>query len=137
MTELDFALLDAAAAGDIAAIDRLLVAGANPNTRDILSGYTALHHAATAGHLPAVRILIERGADFGDRRNTVYASPLASAVVAGRLEVVAYLLSKGADPSECLYGDDKTLIDEARDEGHLQIVELLQASLTRAGDDTL
>jgi ankyrin repeat protein len=75
MTWAGYALLSAASAGDSAEVSRLLSLGADPNTRDVLSGYTALHDAATAGHLAVVRCLVEHGAEIGDRRNTVYESP--------------------------------------------------------------
>ena len=64
-------LLDAARAGDTPTVRRLIAAGTDPNCRDILSGYTALHQAATAGHLDVVRLLVEAGAEITDRRNTV------------------------------------------------------------------
>ena len=44
-------LLEAAGVGDLGAVQRLLAEGTDPNTWDVLSGYTALVYAATAGHL--------------------------------------------------------------------------------------
>jgi len=129
--EPEFALLNAASAGDVAEVQRLLDAGVSPKIRHILTGYTALHNAARAGHLVVVRLLVEQGADISDRYNTVCESPLACASLAGQTEVVGYLLTKGADPSELLYGDDKSMIDEARDNGFPQIAEMLQASLSQ------
>ena len=131
--ESEFALFNAASVGDVAEVQRLLAAGVSLKMRDILSGYTALHNAARAGHIVIVRLLVEQGADISDRHNTVCESPLACASLAGQTEVVGYLLTKGADPSELLYGDDKSLIDEARDNGFPQIVEMLQASLWQRG----
>jgi ankyrin repeat protein len=124
-------LLDAARAGDAPTVRRLLSAGTNPNCRDILSGYTALHQAATAGHLEVVRLLVEAGAEITDRRNTVYESALAGAVVAGRTEVVAYLLAHRANPFERLYGDDRPLLEEAQEAGYVQMAELLHEALRR------
>ena len=132
--EVGLALLSASSAGDLSEVTRLLSLGADPNERDVLSGLTAVHNAAGAGHLAVVRCLVEHGADIEDRRNTVYESPLATAVLVGREDVVAYLLSRGADPEECLYGDDRPLIDEARESGHYRIAELLRGSIKRRSE---
>jgi ankyrin repeat protein len=124
-------LLDAARAGDVSSVRRLISAGADPNCRDILSGYTALHQAATRGQLAVVRLLVEAGANIADRRNTVYESALAGAVVAGQIEVVTYLLAQGADPRERLYADDRPLVEEAEQAGYTQIAGLLREALGR------
>jgi ankyrin repeat protein len=118
-------LLGAARAGDILTVRRLLSAGTNAHCRDILSGYTALHQAAISGHLEVVQLLVEAGAEIAERRNTVYESALAGAVVAGQTDVVDYLLARGADPNERLYGDDRPLLEEARQAGYVRIAELL------------
>src|SRR5262249_42526343 len=124
-------LLDAARAGDAPTVRRLISVGTDPNCRDILSGYTALHQAATAGHLEVVRLLVEARADITDRHNTVYESALAGAVVAGRTDVAAYLLARGANPCERLYGDERPLAEEAEQAGHTRMAELLREALSR------
>jgi hypothetical protein len=133
--ELNLALLDSVKRGDGDEVGWLLAAGADPNARDLLSGYTALHEAARGGHLGIVRALVEHGAAVGDRHNTVYESPLAAAVLGGHTETVAYLLSRGADPNERLYGDDKLLLDEAVGAGHGAIAHLLRRASAASPHD--
>jgi ankyrin repeat protein len=122
-------LLEAARKGDVAEVRGLLARGADPNARELLSGYTALHFAAVGGHLDVVRLLVESGARVDDRQNTVFESPLAGAVVAGRADVVAYLLARGADPCERLYGDDHSLLEEAEHYGAVTVAELLRQAI--------
>jgi ankyrin repeat protein len=55
-------LQQAAAAGDVAALRRLLAAGADLNQPD-MNGFLALHHAAQRGHVVAVQLLLAAGAD--------------------------------------------------------------------------
>jgi uncharacterized protein len=128
MTAADnwLSLLDAARTGDAPTVRRLLAAGTNPNCRDVLSGYTALHQGATAGHLEVVQMLVEAGAEITNRQNTVCESALAGAVVAGQTPVVAYLLAHGANPCERLYGDDRPLLEEAQEAGNSEMAELLR-----------
>jgi len=65
-------LMAAARTGDLAEMRRLLDAGADPNARDALNGWTPLYHAIHKGQLDAVRLLLERGVNpnQGARRNT-------------------------------------------------------------------
>jgi ankyrin repeat protein len=122
-------LLEAVRNGNLAEVRTLLARGADPNARELLSGYTALHFAAVGGHLDVVRLLVESGARVDDRQNTVFESALAGAVVAGRADVVAYLLARGADPCERLYGDDHSLLEEAEHFGAITVAELLRQAI--------
>lgn len=63
------ALHQAAGAGQVAAMDLLLTAGADPRGRDG-SGYTALMRAADAAHLEAGRRLLDAGAEVNARLGT-------------------------------------------------------------------
>ena len=63
------ALHQAAGAGQVAAMDLLLTAGADPRGRDG-SGYTALMRAADAAHLEAGRRLLDAGAEVNARLET-------------------------------------------------------------------
>lgn len=56
------AIHSAAAGGSTEIIERVLLAGADPNTRQH-GGFTALHAAAGAGRLDMVRALLAHGAD--------------------------------------------------------------------------
>jgi hypothetical protein len=86
---MDQGLIDAAKAGDVAAVQNFLNSGADVNQGDE-QGWTLLNFAAGKGHLDLVKFLVERGADpfkVGRDRRTPYMIALA----AGRVEVVKYL----------------------------------------------
>ena len=85
----------AASAGDVAAVERLLAAGAPVDAANAY-GATALLMAADRGRLEVVRLLLARGADV-DLKDSYYGgSPVAAAAQRGHLEVVKLLLEKGA-----------------------------------------
>ena len=65
VVELDH-LIDAACAGDVAQLRRILGKGHNPHTVDE-NGYPILALAAVGGHAKAVRELLTRGADLEAR----------------------------------------------------------------------
>ena len=83
------ALLQAAAAGDLAAVRCLIGTGVDLETRDA-AGRTALMHAAHGGHTAVVRALAVAGADIEvrDARNW---SALMIAAHEGRLPSVRLL----------------------------------------------
>jgi cytohesin len=92
----DSQLLAAAADGDEAAVDRLLTAGTDPNTRDDRGG-TALHFAAISGHLSVVKRLCHAPSiDLrrGDAKN-VHAVHLAA--WKGHAEIAVWLLRHSAE----------------------------------------
>jgi len=88
----------AAAAGDLAGVQRLLAEGARP---DGLEGerWTPLGRAARHGHLDVLRALVAAGArvDRPDRANRW--TPLMHAIHKGQTGAVAALLEAGADPN--------------------------------------
>lgn len=88
------ALVRAAAAGDVAALGRLLADGVSPDIRDAM-GSGSLHKAAEAGSLDAVKALVEAGADIEKPDMTLW-TPLTWAAGAGHPAVVEYLLAQGA-----------------------------------------
>ena len=58
----------------------LLDRGANPNTQDIISGYTALHHAVRSSHSEMVDALLAHGAD-PEIRNYLKMTPFGLAIL--------------------------------------------------------
>src|SRR4051794_25662644 len=84
MTVLDRALLEAAAAGDAAAVSRLLAAGADVTARDA-NRRTALLVATGANHVEVARLLIAAGADV-NARDDLEDSPYLLAAASGHLE---------------------------------------------------
>lgn len=90
----------AAIAADLAAMDRLLASGADPNAGDA-NGSTALIHAALQGHLAVVDVLLDRGADVGCT-NGAGEKALMLAARAGHSDIVRRLIAAGADGAEAL-----------------------------------
>ena len=87
-------LHDAARAGDIAAVRRLLERGANVNARDEYRR-TPLHHAAFSGNTEVAALLIQKGANV-NARDEYQETPLHHAAYWGKTEVAALLIQKGA-----------------------------------------
>lgn len=89
------ALMLAAKAGDLAASDRLLAAGADIDARNP-NGGTALMYAALGGSEVLVDRLLAAGADVNARASNGW-NALMIAAAKGRAEIVQRLLAAGAD----------------------------------------
>ena len=123
----DAPLLAAARAGDVAALRRLLDAGAPVDARDA-RGRTALLVATHADQVEAARLLIARGADV-NARDDLQDSPFLYAGAEGRLEILKLTLAAGADlASTNRYGG--TALIPAAHHGHVETVrELLKTKI--------
>ena len=86
---LGLAVQEAAEKGDVAAVTRLLDAGADPDAPNEI-GVTSLHLAAYEGRLEVVTLLLDRGAD-PDARDDFGKTPLDLAEDRGHDEVAALL----------------------------------------------
>jgi ankyrin repeat protein len=101
--ELDYAtgeqarLIDAAEAGERAALETLLQQGVNPNGLSGYRGSTALVHAVARGDVEMVRLLLDAGAD-PDQRGGGH-TPLGLAALRGHTRVAGLLLKAGANPN--------------------------------------
>jgi len=118
----DRALFEAADAGDVQTVARLINEGANVNSA-IHGDGSPLIAAARNGHLSTVRLLLDRGADAnmpvpGD------GSPLIMAAREGHTEVVSLLLDRGATIDLAVADDENALI-QASANGQLEVVKLL------------
>ncbi|XP_048200392.1 espin-like protein [Perognathus longimembris pacificus] len=81
--------------GDLAALERLLEAGAlGPGTADAL-GAGLVHHAARAGRLDCVKFLVERAKLPGNRRAHNGATPAHDAAATGHLAELGWLVRHG------------------------------------------
>jgi outer membrane protein assembly factor BamB len=89
------ALLDAARAGDRAAVLKSLGAGASVDTANKY-GVSALGFAAERGHFDIVRLLVDRGADVNAVDSFYGSRPVDFALRGGRLDIAVYLLEHKA-----------------------------------------
>jgi len=94
LSELEAALLDAAAKGDTERVKNLLDKGVNVNVKD-QQGSNPLAHAAWFGHTDTAKLLIERGADVNAKKNDDK-SVLELATMRGHENIVQLLKKAGA-----------------------------------------
>jgi len=134
---LDEALVWAAKAGRVEAIERLVALGARVDA-DPYRG-TPLTWAAVNGRVEAVRTLVELGADpnrrgtFGGPDHGEGITALHPAAQAGRREAVELLLELGADPTvrDALHGGDAA--GWARFGGHAGLAAFLEHRRAHGG----
>ena len=117
-------LISAAASGDVAAVEKLLLLGLPVNGADA-QGATALLRAAGNGHAMMVSSLLDHGADAG-RAAATGATALSAAVSARKSDVVERLLAHGVVPDQRLKGGGTALMIAAA-LGYPEIVTLLLA----------
>ncbi len=115
-------LIEAARAGDSAAVRALLEQGADAGGR-AADGATALHWAAYLDDRTAAELLIDAGADVA-AANRAGVTPLSLAAAGAGAELVARLLEAGGDPNERLQGGETPLMMAART-GRLAVMDVL------------
>ena len=118
------AVVRAAAAGNINALQAAVEGGGDVNARD-QRGLTALMHAADRGYTLIVPLLLRAGAD-PDLRAVDGPTALFLAVLRGHIEIVEVLLEAGADTSiRGLEGMTPIKLAQTRKK-HSEILELLE-----------
>lgn len=120
------ALRKAIRAGDVAAVQRLLAAGADVNAASE-TGRTPLYRAALSGRTEVVRVLLAAGADV-NAATTSGRTPLHIAISMRRNEVVRVLLDKGANVNAAIKGgvkDGQTPLHLAASDGLADVVRVL------------
>jgi hypothetical protein len=127
------ALFDAAHAGNVELLRKLLAEGANVNWRNA-GGWTPLMIASAERQLDSVVILLEAKAD-PNQRNSYGRTALMFASRYGQLAIVERLLAAGADPN-VVPGDATgfTALVSAAIEGHAAVIRTL---LAKGADPTL
>jgi ankyrin repeat protein len=120
-----FELLETITTASLHEISRLLDAGANPNTRDVLDGSTCLHQLASTGRLDAIQLLLSRGADPNILTQNTTTSPLAVAALAGKETTVDLLIENGALLSQSELTSN--LIEECQTLGYHKIANFLKS----------
>jgi len=115
----DDALVQAAAQGDAAEVNRLLKEGAHLDAADRF-GQTALLAAVQNNRTDIVKLLIERGADV----NGVDAAALPLAADQNNLDIAKLLLEKAANPEDKDGAGDTALL-KSIDRGNTNMLRLL------------
>lgn len=113
----------AAVAGDLAALDILLSAGASPAA--LSNWYPPLSHAAANGHLNTAQLLLDSGAAV-DQRKPHNSTALMASAFNGKTDVTALLLSRGA-AVDAQNSAGHTALMMAAEQGHTPAVRLLLA----------
>lgn len=103
-------LTDAAKAGDLAQVGKLLADGTDANEAQV-DGTTALHFAAERDDLAMAQALLKAGAN-PDQRNRTDAKPLQLAALNGSAAMLALLIEAGADVNapQTISGDTALMI---------------------------
>ena len=108
-------------------IDKLLSAGANPNTQTAKHGNTALIIAAHCGYEKGVEILLNAAADV-NIQNSDGDTALHDAAEKGHLAVCKMLLASGALAS-VTNSNGNTPFDDALNNGHHEVCEQLRTRM--------
>lgn len=116
-------LYQAAAAGDLSAVEQLLASGAAVDAPD-RNGETPLMAAALADRPEIAELLVSRGADLS-ARNAGGFSPLHAAAYSGSIAVATILLDRGAAIEDTANKAHASPLMVAADEGRAGVVDLL------------
>ena len=108
-------------------LDKLLSAGANPNTQTAQLGSTALMTAAAYGYEKGVKIVLNAAADV-NIQNSLGHTALHYAAERGHLAICKILLASGALASVTA-SDGYMPLDLAQHNGHHKVCELLRSTM--------
>ena len=122
---LEQSLIEAAKAGDAAAVGALLREGVDANAAEV-DGTTVLHWAVHRDAVDMVELLLGAGADVA-AANRYGVVPLALACLNGSAVIAETLLDAGADPNATQPGGETALMTAART-GVVEPVRLLLAT---------
>ncbi len=109
--ELNAQLIEAAKAGNIEDVKRLLEQGAEVDAQDYYRE-TAMMWAARKGHLKIIEFLVGKGADVNARNNYGWTA-IMNAAWRGRVDVVEFLANKGVDVNVKNYNGETALMKAA------------------------
>ena len=123
--EAEASLIEAARAGDGAAVEALLDGAVDVNASET-GGMTALHWAVQRDAADVVGLLLDAGAD-ATAPNRYGVAPLTLAAINGNAAIVGRLLAAGADPNRRL-ADGETVVMTAARTGQPDVVQALLAA---------
>lgn len=118
--------------GDAAAVERLILAGADPNA-STPRGATPLALLTKSGDRDGVRLLLSRGAHV-DGRDRDHRTPLMDAADHADTGMVALLLEHGADPNAVAEQDTPLLLAARGTVSPAAQLETVRALLDRGAD---
>ena len=121
---------DAAKAGDVEKIERLIAEGVDVNHTD-LADKTPLHWAADAGHTEIVQVLIAKGANI-DARDFTNVTPLQLGILGEHAAIVGLLVANGADVN-ATDADGVSVLDDATRKGNPAIIKILDDADAKCG----
>jgi ankyrin repeat protein len=110
--------------GDEPLAMKLVLAGADVNTHDLLGGYSMLHVAIEKDLLRVAELMIIHGANVNDYCGDGPCTPLGSAAISGRMPLVKLLLAHGAKLST--KEDQQWFYDELKRFGEHEMASMLE-----------
>jgi ankyrin repeat protein len=123
------ALMCAALKGDTEVVKKLLLRGADVNSKDD-EGRNALMFAVINMHYDTVNMLLKHGANVNARANDG-GTALMLAASCGDPRIVRALLNAGADLNATFVTTGKNAVSIAADRGCTDIIELLNMAMVR------
>jgi ankyrin repeat protein len=117
------ALWLAARRGDLAEMERLIAAGADPNAFRGEGRITPLRYAAMLGHAAAISLLLTCGADVSGA--SCGSTPLMDAACNGRVAAIDVLLNAGGADVNCRDDDADTALHWASCNGRVAAAHAL------------
>jgi uncharacterized protein len=131
MATADEKLCRAATSDDVAEIEWLIAAGADPNAFEGTSHMTPLQNAACHGHVTAIAALLAAGARV-DGASDFGWTPLMAAACYGHTAAVDALLAAGADVHHTSNAGN-TALHWAPRNGHLDVARMLLEAGAKTG----
>jgi ankyrin repeat protein len=128
------ALMLAALQGHTATVNALLRAGADVNAATASDSWSALMGASRWGHTATVNALLRAGADVNAATASDGWSALMLAAARGHSSTVTALLAAGASVNAQMR-NGKMVLTFAREQGHTNIVRLLEEAGAKGGGE--
>ena len=123
--------------GNIEAVEKHLVAGADVNANGRWREGTPLRYAVRIGHKEIVELLIANGADVNAKKDDGV-TPLHYAAEEGHKEIAELLIAKGADVNAKVESGPKqglTPLDAANETNHTETAALLRKHGGKTGEE--